>query len=81
VTNTPHPQILAVAKRKLRHFNGKVFVGYLTPAEVLALCDAGARPRESWAVASATADVRAGRSGCCWGYFTLPKGWAKEIAS
>lgn len=38
---------LRSAARKLGHHGGREFYGYLTPAEIVALCAHGARPTHS----------------------------------
>lgn len=58
---------------KLKHNGGREWCGYLTPAEILAICAAGAETRQDSTVARAKQDKAAGDSTPTWFYFQARK--------
>jgi hypothetical protein len=60
-------------KAKLKHNGGREWCGYLTPAEILAICAAGAETRQDSTVSQAKRDKADGRSTPTWFYFQARK--------
>jgi len=61
------------AMRKLRHYSGRIWVGYLTPVEILALLAAGIQPNpaDKHKVEVARQDKATGASTPTWFYCVL----------
>lgn len=66
-------KVLGIAKSKVRHFDKRIYCGWLTPSEFLALVDEGIQPRREDDVAFAKKWKEKGRSDPSWFYFQLGK--------